>query len=812
MRKRYNNHYNQNSANEPNHQDGEPQLKTTVMRNDDLDEDGEPEPPKKAEKPKSSGFYELKRTPKGERIFEEIRKRRKMLSEDYQETYDPSEAEAMLNRVIEKVQMNKYGKGMNIRSRETLDELIHAFLGTDQSKPEAARINAVIRKMIKVCKSYYEFDERQFLDDETYDQVVMRWRKLGFEEPTGYVPDKSRKTNIRYPRLHNNMDKSYRIYITDPVPRGVKESDSVEAWFQRCFKMLGIGSETVFELEVSPKIDGVSGSGTVTTQGLWEDPQTRGDDSDALDLRGMDGLELIESKYVHHPFGVQFEIFVTEADRLNASAYLEKDPPYVGCRQAASGIVNQLCTGDDNDLLQFCSLYPIEAEGLDELTYSERMKFLDGLAIVPKDMIHRKILKGTMKQILKDLEKLFSKYAEEREDHSFTYDGMVLTFVDDDYQRVLGRQGRTNQYQMALKFDPATALAKVAGIHLDFGKKGYRTLQVDLEHAIFLDGVRYDHVPVLSVKLFKDHHMRIGDDVRISRTGDVMPAITVEKSNHGKMIQLPTMCPDCGHALQLKNSKLYCGNPQCVSNLAGRIEFFLKALEIDRYGENFARMVVETFDTRVLDTEGRTIRYGDGVCVMGLRNLIELDPDAFAEHDITTKDAQQFLKRLKGAMAKAPDYEILGAVGIPDVGRARAYDILKTFGSWDAFAHSFNKSDMEGKLKSAIGDAIGTKVYEALNIKDGWEELQRDVNGVRPYVKRFTDFSSNRTRIGHTGLKKFPEDVQKIIEDRNFLVVDGKNFDILITADVNSNTGKMQTANKRRLPVMTLDGFRERYK
>ena len=61
-------------------------------------------------------------------------------------------------------------------------------------------------------------------------------------------------------------------------------------------------------------------------------------------------------------------------------------------------------------------------------------------------------------------------------------------------------------------------------------------------------------------------------------------------------------------------------------------------------------------------------------------------------------------------------------------------------------------------------------------------------------------------------MKKFPEDVQKIIEDRNFLVVDGKNFDILITADVNSNTGKMQTANKRRLPVMTLDGFRERYK
>lgn len=797
-------------------------LQTSVIRNDDVDDEVESKP-EQHERRDPEGFVVLHRTPKGEQLLEEIRRRRAILEstdDDERPSMNANKLSTkilvptrrMLNAVIEKIQDNKFGKGMDERSPELLRKLLGVFLDEKAGDLEG-QVNEEIRKVIKICKSYYEYDEkqRQFLSDEEYDQMVMRWRSHGFEEPTGYLPNKSRKTGVKHPRLHNNMDKSYRIYANDPIPKGVKESDSIEAWLIRSFKALGISSETVFELEVSPKIDGTSGNGDVTANGQWSNPQTRGDENESLNIRGMDGLELIDPKLVHHPFAVQFEIFCTEPDRIGASAYLEKDPPYVGCRQASSGIVNRLCTGDDNDLLQYVSLYPIEADGLDELSYVERMNYLSNLAIVPKDMIKRKILKGNMRKILKELERLFAEWGADRENHTFTYDGMVLTFVDDEYQKTIGRQGRTNLYQMALKFDPASAVGRVAGIHLDFGKKGYRTLQVDLEHAIFLDGVRYDHIPVLSAKLFRDHHLRVGDDVRVNRVGDVIPSITVENTNHGKVIQLPTTCPDCGHPLQIKNSKLYCGNPQCVSNLAGRIEFFLKALEIDRYGENFSRMVVETFDTRVLDDEGHTIRYGKGVCVRGLRSLFELDPSAFEEHGITTKDAQLFLSRLNEAMDKMADYEVLGAMGIPDVGRARAFDILKTFGGIDEFIRSFNRSDMEGKLKSAIGDAIGTKVYEALNIKDGWEELQEDIIGVRAHITRYTDFSANRTRIGHTGLKKFPEDIQQIIEDRNFLVVDGKNFDILITADINSGSGKMRTAQKRNLPIMTLDGFRERY-
>lgn len=782
-------------------------LQTSVFRNGDIDSI--------PERDDDDGFIRLKPTKEGQARLNAVRERRRrhQRATAYL-NYNTDEASKMLDLIIDHVQENRYGKGMDVRSRTILDSLIDAFLHIDQGSKNAANVNSAVKKMIKICKSYYEYDDkqRQFLDDGTYDQVVAYWRKLGFEEPTGYAPNKSRKTPIRHPRLHNNMDKAYRVYENDPLPIGVKESDSVEAWLTRCYKELGLTSESNLVIELSPKIDGISGNGDVTAKGRWINPQTRGDDNQSLAIIGLNNLELVDSKVIKHPFAIQFEIFCTENDRIGSSMYLEREQPYVGCRQAASGIVNRLCTGDDNGLLPFVNLYPIEADGLDEIPYLERMKYLSQFAIVPKDMIKRTTVKGNMTRILYEIRHIFKKWEDDRENHEFTYDGIVLTVADDEYQKVLGRQGRTNLYQIALKFDPASALATVAGIHLDFGKKGFRTVQVDLEHAVFLDGVRYDHVPVLSAKLFDKIGLRMGDLVRINRTGDVIPSITVEKASKNKPIKAPDVCPDCGHRLQIKNSKFYCGNPQCASNLSGRIEFYLKALEIDRYGESFADMLVETFDNRILDEDGHTVKVLPGVSVTGISDLYHLTPDVFTERGITTKDALKFHDRLMAATEKMADYEIIGALGIPDVGRARAYDLLKAFGGLKGFIRELYHGDsIQHTLCEALGNAIGGKVYEALALSDGADRLCQDISEISQYVSRYTRFDANTIKIGHTGIKKLPEDILDSFEDLGFMLVDGKNFDILITADKNSTSGKMAVARKKNLPVYTVNEFAREY-
>ena len=77
---------------------------------------------------------------------------------------------------------------------------------------------------------------------------------------------------------------------------------------------------------------------------------------------------------------------------------------------------------------------------------------------------------------------LYEKLAKKREKLGYSIDGMIITVLNDEYQETIGRDGRTNKFQIALKFDPATAEAVVEGIYLDRGKKGYRTIQVQFEH------------------------------------------------------------------------------------------------------------------------------------------------------------------------------------------------------------------------------------------------------------------------------------------------------------------------------------------
>src|SRR5699024_4695052 len=127
-----------------------------------------------------------------------------------------------------------------------------------------------------------------------------------------------------------------------------------------------------------------------------------------------DGIQVGEG-VTDHPFGIQYECFVTDSDREKASEYLKLARPYVSNRHAAAGIISRLSSSSDDNLLQFLSFYPIEAEGREDETYLERMDYLSNFAVVPKDMIDRKVVNGTMKELLKDIEDYFEMLTKKRE-------------------------------------------------------------------------------------------------------------------------------------------------------------------------------------------------------------------------------------------------------------------------------------------------------------------------------------------------------------------------------------------------------------
>lgn len=755
----------------------------------------------------NDGFVELHKTPEGTRRIHEIHIRRSKKStsanfadrmEDPNNFYDPTKASAMLDLIIHYIEDGKFSKGLESVDKKVLDDLVTSYMDILDVKqnPHSKEFHEAIRKLIVCGKTYYEYDSqgRSIIDNITYDGLLAKYLSYGFSEPTGIVPSSvAKKSQIKYPTLHNNMNKAYALHLTDPVPEGVKESDKVESFLIRTYRTLGLTSEAKIKLELSPKVDGVSVNGTI--QGDYMiDPQTRGDSNESVNIIGLDGIQVGEG-VTDHPFGIQYECFVTDSDREKASEYLKLPRPYVSNRHAASGIISRLSSSSDDNLLQFLSFYPIEAEGREDETYLERMDYLSNFAVVPKDMIDRKVVNGTMKELLKDIEDYFDMLTKKREYLDYSIDGMVITVTDDDYRKTIGRNGRTNEFQIALKFDPATAEAEIDHVYLDGGTKGYRTIQVQLKHPVFLDEVRYDHIPVLSKDLFDKLGLREDSVITVHRVGDVIPAISVKTEGKGKLLKAPVQCT-CHEFLKVRNGKLFCDNPLCRMNQVGRMVGFFIGIGLDDYNEAFANAIIDFSTNRP-----NTFNYVD------LSDLFKLTPDKFAAGGYTTKTYTEFQDKLRAAVAKTPDYQILGSVGISDLGPARAKQILREYkGDWDALAKDVCYHNASRIIK-AIGWTIGSKVVESMDSMIG---LCSTLNELKEHMENFSSTKDYDLRIGHTGFTP-SQALRDFCEQRNMELVDGKSFDILIADSLNSISGKAQVARKKNLPVFTESLFLKQY-
>ncbi|MDE6041246.1 MAG: hypothetical protein K2F99_06665, partial [Muribaculaceae bacterium] len=491
------------------------------------------------------------------------------------------------------------------------------------------------------------------------------------------------------------MDKSYIVRSDDPLPAGVKESDSIEDFLDRVYAGLEIKPSQQIRIAVSPKIDGVSVNGTVSGNYLL-DPQTRGDESASMRILGLDKMQItdINPKDV---FGIQFECFLTDSDMVAVQEVLGREE-YANNRNAVAGIINRLCTSDIPDVLPYLSFYPIEAEGLD-MDYVDRVEFLENFRIVPQDMLPTEIITGDFNFLLRQVQEIFDRYDAVRGKLSYNIDGLVITVADDVNQEILGRKGRTNQYQIALKFDPENALAIVDHIEMDCGRKGYRTPQVYLSQPVILGGAKYDHIPVLSANLFEKLGLRVGSVVNVHRVGDVIPSITMVNEGVGQALSIDGDCPICGEPMVVRNSKMFCSNPNCTSNKTGRILSLFEGIKLDGYSSSFV-------DELCRKTNGIVSTPGA---------LLDVDEELLKDIGMNGKIEQRFPSMFEAAMKRTPDYVILGSYGIPDLGRARARDLLKAHGSMFNFIYTYENEGVEGLELGANLGKIGEKIEEFFN-------------------------------------------------------------------------------------------------
>lgn len=741
----------------------------------------------------NNGFVSLKRTAKGEAAIAAIKRKRSKKNADVESepekpevSYDEEEVKKILDTAVDFVKAGKYKKAKELDLTE-VKKFCEAFLNVTPDDKEYDHKIKLAMELMAIGKSFYEYSDLEFIDDAHYDNVRNKYQKLGETEPIGIIPKGAKnlqKVELTYPTLSNNVDKAYIIRADDKVPDGVKESDSVEAFLKRVYKNLDLAKTEEIELEISPKLDGVSVNGTIKDSMLIN-PQTRGDESESILIKGLNGIDVCDKDLKDDKvFGIQYECFVTDEDRIKASEYLKLDNPYVSCRHAAAGITHRLATMEDDDLLEFLSFYPIATEGL-EGTYAERMDYIQSFGIVPKDMVPRKVIKGNFDELLDKIVKQYNRLNDIRPELSYPVDGMVITVCDDDYQTRLGRNGRTNRFQIAMKFDPVSATAIVDHLDLEAGDKGYRTIQVYFKEDAIIDGVRYDHVPVLSAALFDELELCENSEVKVHRVGDVIPSITKVTDGNGVKLKKPEKCPVCGSKLLYIAKKLYCDNPDCAANIAGKFNNFFKTLNLDDYSDSFAKALV--------DGGIRTIK-----------SMIELTPEKLAKIGLTGKRAEAFPKAVKAALETEPDYVVVAALGIPNVGKERAKKLLSAVSFEKLATDEYITIHLEQPLVDKFG-VVGVNIYHAIMFH------LDEFKDVYPYVKNFTKDFDNMITVGHTG-GKISDEAMEIIKKYGFAVTDGKKFDVLIVPEWGHKSTKVDIAMKKDVAILTNDAFIDMYK
>ena len=114
-----------------------------------------------------------------------------------------------------------------------------------------------------------------------------------------------------------------------------------------------------------------------------------------------------------------------------------------------------------------------------------------------------------------------------------------------------------------------------------------------------------------------------------------------------------------------------------------------------------------------------------------------------------------------------------------------------------------NGATADVKLIDALGEAVGTKTFEALRTGPGADTYHRDLVELTKHMKNFTEvYSEPELKVGHTGLN-LSKAVKDFCREKNFEIVDGKNFDVLIAADPDGTSAKLKRARIRNQHIFT---------
>jgi len=625
--------------------------------------------------------------------------------------------------------------------------------------------------------------------EETYYKTFMK-------REGAYINKRNTNTPHNYQKLVGTLDKVKFVLNQQAIEKGVFTDSNVKVLERDFFGVhiqQGIlNPKRIIRILLELKIDGVSAECDVGT--CVDSGRSRGDmESDkATDLtpilKGYRFPNAPISLYKEPRFGMKFEAIITKPD-LNTFNYI-KNYSYKNCR---TGIIGLFSGSDAYQHQNLITLVPL-ATSLEGVFKDrvEEIEFLN-MCYATKVPLKYAVIEGDLTTILFQVKRFVEEAEAMRPYMGYMYDGVVLSYLDQDIIDKLPRSNYINKHTIAIKFNPEKAQTTIRALTITVGQDGVITPMIHYDIISFM-GTTHTKSSIHSYERYKQLGFRYGNIGDAEYVNDVMPYVTkpdnhfnaeIDKAN--EPIPFPTHCPECQTKLiESKSGKnMICDNIGCKGRALSRVVNMMKKLNL----KDFAEAAFEKIKIYSL-TELLNLRYED-VLKFGLGEV----------------NSQKFMDRMNSIKTEPIyDYEILGSLGIDNMGR----------GKWKLILNKYTLQEVmsmpETFRYSAIAEIKGLGPETARTLNDRMEFFMEDLITVGCLKNIVISKGVTLPKVRMTGFRdaELIEKAKKL----GFDIGEGsvtKDTNVLLVPTLSHESPKVTKAKNDGILIMSKQDFINQY-
>ncbi|MEF8880208.1 MAG: NAD-dependent DNA ligase LigA [Candidatus Nanohaloarchaea archaeon] len=414
------------------------------------------------------------------------------------------------------------------------------------------------------------------------------------------------------------------------------------------------------EYHCETKFDGISVE-LVYEEGGFERAVTRGNGVEGDDItENVKTIRSLPLKLHDAPkfLAVRGEIYMPKDgfQELNRKRVEIGKEPFANTRNAAAGTVRQLDPEVVADRPLDIFFYDIMDASVEIENQAEAVKLMNRIGLKVSD-------RSKIVEDVEDFVDYRERIMEDRENLNYDIDGVIAKVNSFEKRQKLGFTSAHPRWAYAYKFPAKTGTTKVKDITVQVGRTGKLT-PVALLEPVDVKGVTVSRASLHNEK--QAHKLGIGEgaEVKVERSGDVIPQVKEVISESDKVFEMPSECPVCGSRVIREGEHHFCsGGVSCPSQLMRRLEYFAaeEAMDITGIGEKTAEQLVK---------EGLVEELPE-LYQLKKEDLLQLEK--FGE-----KSVDKLLKEIEGSK-KVDLASFLTAMGIRHVGKETARDLAESF-------------------------------------------------------------------------------------------------------------------------------------